>query len=155
MNPPTFAFDLTSYSWTTLAERPLQGNHHGVAVLRSPSGEDEIYLVGGFGGGSEGQMQVYNVTGDSWRIGAELGGHVDGSVNVVAIDNRIYACGGLKLSPIPNTAGVNPETCKRWVRAWEGEEERGRRGDMEEGAIESRLPPLKCHWCNALLLLQV
>ena len=112
INPPTFAFDLTSHSWTTLAERPLQGNHHGVAVLRSPSGEDEIYVVGGFGRGSKGQMQVYNVNNDSWRIGAELGGHVDGSVNVIAVDNRIYACGGLKLSPIPYTAGDNPRTCK-------------------------------------------
>ena len=57
----TFALDLASETgdWDTLANRPRHGNHHGIAAITSPiTGQTEIYLVGGFGGNSEGKVQV-------------------------------------------------------------------------------------------------
>ena len=49
----TYIFDTNSWSWSTGKSRPLPGNHHAVVV---PS-DQNMWVVGGFGGGSEGMVR--------------------------------------------------------------------------------------------------
>ena len=86
----TFAFNLTDHSWQVLAERPHQGFCHLAAVI-----DDELYLVGGFGGSSARALQVYDPAMDRWRTGPSYPGMGAGSFSGGLLGSELYVCGGL------------------------------------------------------------
>ena len=51
----TYAYTIATDTWVSnLAQRPLSGNHHAMV---SP-GDGTLWLVGGFGGGSQGKVRL-------------------------------------------------------------------------------------------------
>src|SRR6185503_4058505 len=89
-SPLTYAYDLQNRQWLSAkAARPFTGNHHAAEVL-----DGKLYLVGGLEGGSEGQVQIFDPSTNSWTLGAPMPWSA-GSLATAAIDGRIYAAGGI------------------------------------------------------------
>jgi N-acetylneuraminic acid mutarotase len=86
----TLAYDLATGGWTNaLAPRPHVGDHHSAETF-----EGRLYLIGGFHGGSEGRVQVYDPASDTWSVRASMP-WPGGSVSTCRIGARIYAAGGI------------------------------------------------------------
>ncbi|MCB0309966.1 MAG: IPT/TIG domain-containing protein [Bdellovibrionales bacterium] len=87
---PTFAFDTVSGIWdANLAARPFGGDHHAAEVYKN-----KLYLVGGFGGGSEGKVQIYDPALDNWNIGTDVPFSSGAGVSGI-IGEKIYYGGGV------------------------------------------------------------
>ncbi len=102
----TMAYDLKAGSWrSNLAQRPRLGNHHAAEVING-----KLYLFGGFGGGSEGQVQIYNPATNSWTLGTPAP-YATGSASTALINGKVYMVGGIVGSSTVTTAAVyNPAT---------------------------------------------
>eukprot|EP00040_Diaphanoeca_grandis_P010687 m.54763 g.54763 ORF g.54763 m.54763 type:complete len:1161 (-) comp21970_c0_seq1:84-3566(-) len=109
----TMSYDIIAGTWShrdALAKRPYAGDHHTISVVRNQADQPELYVLGGFNQDSEQTVQVYNIENDVWREEAPLPWDVHGSLSSVVINNKIYVCGGLKLS-FSVDAGENPSDC--------------------------------------------
>ncbi|MBA3883163.1 MAG: hypothetical protein H0X73_10710 [Chthoniobacterales bacterium] len=97
----TMAYDLTIGGWRAdLAQRPLVGDHHGAEVI-----DGKLYLFGGLGGGSAGQVQIYDPTTNSWTLGAAAP-YAAGSVSTALIGGKVYMAGGIVGNATVATAAV-------------------------------------------------
>lgn len=86
----TYAYDLLNRQWlANKATRPFPGNHHSAEVLSG-----KLYLIGGLEGGSEGKVQIYDPSSNSWSLGADMP-WAGGSVNSAVIGGKIYAASGI------------------------------------------------------------
>jgi hypothetical protein len=96
----TFAFDLLNRQWlANKATRPFVGHHHAAEVHGG-----KLYLIGGLTGGSEGIVQIYDPSSNTWTTGASMPWSA-GSVSTALIDGVIYAAGGIV------TAGYTVSNC--------------------------------------------
>jgi N-acetylneuraminic acid mutarotase len=88
----TLRFDLTRGDWRieTEAVRPAVGNHHAAEVVGH-----EWYLLGGFGGESEGMVQIFDARTRQWRLGPRMP-FAAGSSASALIDSVIYVAGGIE-----------------------------------------------------------
>ena len=85
----TFGLDVHQGVWSTgRAQRPFPGGSHGVEVIG-----ERVYLFGGVGGGSAGQVQIYDVTTDSWASGAPMPWGA-GACATAVVDGIVYVGGG-------------------------------------------------------------
>ena len=67
-NPSTAVYDLTTKTWTTVAQRAYTGNHHAAEVING-----KLYLFGGLGAaGGNAKLQIYDPATDTWSLGADL-----------------------------------------------------------------------------------
>jgi N-acetylneuraminic acid mutarotase len=104
-NAATYAFDLATETWQTVASRPHVGDHHAAEVING-----KLYLFGGLDGGSEGQVQIYNPSTNSWSMGAPAP-FATGSAATALINGLVYMAGGIAGSVTVNSAAVyNPAT---------------------------------------------
>ena len=111
-NSATLSYDLASGTWsstTALAQRPLVGNHHGAEVFNG-----KLYLIGGFGGGSEGKVQIYNPATNSWTTGANMP-FATGSPATALINGQIYVAGGIVNGATTNLAAKYNPTTNAWT----------------------------------------
>jgi N-acetylneuraminic acid mutarotase len=89
-NTATLAYNLSSGVWTSsLAARPSTGNHHAAEVFNG-----KLYLLGGLGSGSEGRVQIYDPTTDTWTIGSDMP-FAAGSSSSALIGGEIFVAGGI------------------------------------------------------------
>ena len=106
----TLAYDLVTRTWTNaLAPRPFVGHHHSAEAF-----EGRLYLIGGLHGGSEGQVQIYDVASDTWSLGAPMPWPA-GSVSTCRIGARIYAAGGIVGSTTVDTCAVYNVLTNQWA----------------------------------------
>ncbi len=86
----TFRLDIANGTWnTTLAPRPYPGNHHACEVWNG-----RLYLFGGFFGGSEGRVQIYDPATNTWSLGAPMPWS-GGSCVSGRIGTQVYVGGGI------------------------------------------------------------
>jgi N-acetylneuraminic acid mutarotase len=105
----TQRYDFATRQWSTVAQRPIHGDHHAAEVLNG-----KLYLIGGlteYRGLTEpaGRVQVYNPATNSWSFAADLPWK-GGSVSTVVIGGRIYAAGGIVNSKPGQHAGTGSTT---------------------------------------------
>lgn len=105
----TMAYNLKTGGWRSdLAPRPRQGDHHAATVVNG-----KLYLVGGLGGGSAGQVQIYDPSGNNWTLGAPAP-YAGGSVSIGLLAGKIYIAGGIVGSTTVNTAAVYDPATNTW-----------------------------------------
>jgi len=102
----TYGYDLLNDAWVdNLALRPFPGNHHALERFGG-----KLYLFGGLGGGSEGQVQIYDPSTDMWSVGAPMP-WAGGSCSSAEIDGLIYVSGGIvSSSTVTNLSVYDPQT---------------------------------------------
>src|SRR6185503_10013977 len=103
----TYAYDLLNRQWlANKATRPFIGHHHSAEVVGG-----KLYLVGGLAGGSEGQLQIYDLATNSWSIGTPMPWSA-GSLCTATIGGLIYAAGGITTGgfTVGNCAVYDPAT---------------------------------------------
>ena len=105
----TFAFDMATETWQTMAVRPLVGNHHAAEVI-----DGKLYLFGGLGAGSEGTVQIFDPLTNSWSIGASAP-FATGSASTALIKGLVYMAGGISGALTLNQAAVYNPATNRWV----------------------------------------
>ena len=91
-DPGTLMYDLLTDTWSSpvlLSTRPLNGHHHAAEVING-----KLYLIGGLGHGSDGQIQIYDPVLDSWTTGAAAPFAAGSSASAV-IGGQIYFAGGI------------------------------------------------------------
>eukprot|EP00048_Salpingoeca_helianthica_P012490 m.182472 g.182472 ORF g.182472 m.182472 type:complete len:430 (-) comp15381_c0_seq1:342-1631(-) len=95
-----------SSSWDcySAATRPNVGNHHSAVT----PGDGTFWLVGGLNGGSEGKIQIYKPSTNSWST-MTMSGSNGGSVNTVFANNNLYVCGGFNLG-----GGTTIKSCTQY-----------------------------------------
>ncbi|HED65871.1 MAG TPA: hypothetical protein ENJ09_09995 [Planctomycetes bacterium] len=100
----TYRYDLLNKVWMGAGSpRPYPGDHHSAEVVGG-----RLYLIGGLGAGSEGKVQIYDPTNDTWSTGAPMP-WAGGSVNTCVIGGKIYAAGGIVGSnTVPDAAVYDP-----------------------------------------------
>lgn len=104
-NSGTLAYNIATEQWSTVATRPFAGNHHAAEVI-----DGKLYLFGGFGGTSEGKVQIYNPATNSWSTGAAIP-FATGSAATSLINGKVYLAGGIVGGATVNLASVyNPKT---------------------------------------------
>jgi len=107
-DPSTLVFHMLEANepgsgWHAHAPRPFPGGAHAAEVVG-----DKLFLIGGFGAGSEGRVQIYDPDDDTWSLGAPLP-WAGGAVNTAAIGGLIYATGGVAGGgTVDNLAVYNP-----------------------------------------------
>jgi N-acetylneuraminic acid mutarotase len=103
-NSTTFAYDVQNRQWlANKATRPFTGHHHAAEVVGG-----KLYLIGGLGGGSEGRVQIYDPSSNSWSSGADMPWS-GGSVSTAVIGGKIYAAGGIvNIATVANCAVYDP-----------------------------------------------
>ncbi len=103
-NPDTFAYDLSTKTWSTSrAQRPFLGDHHSAEVIGH-----RVYLLGGLEA-SEGRLQIYDPLLDQWTLGAPIP-FATGSASTAVIDGKIYVAGGfVNNSTVTDAAVYDPE----------------------------------------------
>lgn len=105
----TLAYDTSTGTWTSsLATRPHVGNHHAAEVFGG-----KLYLFGGFGGGSEGKVQIYNPATNQWSEGAPMP-FAAGSSSTAVIGNQIYVAGGIVGSSTTTQAARYTPATNTW-----------------------------------------
>jgi N-acetylneuraminic acid mutarotase len=107
----TLAWNLRSGRWDpvgTWSARPNPGDHQSAEVW-----DDQLVLVGGFGWESEGQVQVFDPSGNRWRTGPPLPTRV-GSVATAVINGRLYAAGGIAHDTTTGAAWVLDSLGGNW-----------------------------------------
>ncbi len=105
----TMAYNLKTASWRNdLTVRPIQGDHHASTVVNR-----KFYLIGGLGGGSPGQVQIYDPATNSWRVGSRAPFN-GGSVAIAALAGKIYISGGIVGSTTVNSAAVYDPATDAW-----------------------------------------
>jgi N-acetylneuraminic acid mutarotase len=105
-SPETLSYDIASNTWRSdLAARPFVGDHHAAEVIGG-----KLYLFGGLGDGSDGQVQIYDPGTDSWSLGASMP-YAGGSCSTGMIDGLVYIAGGIVAnSTVTDAAVYNPQT---------------------------------------------
>jgi N-acetylneuraminic acid mutarotase len=107
-HPGTLVYDLSTNIWspsTTLAMRPLLGDHHAAEVVNG-----KLYLFGGLGGGSDGKVQIYDPLSNNWTMGADMP-FAAGSSSSAVINGQVYVAGGIVGASTTNQlARYNPVT---------------------------------------------
>lgn len=100
----TFAFDVQNRQWlSNKATRPYTGHHHAAEVY-----DGKLYLIGGLDGGSEGRVQIYDPSTNSWTTGTDMPWSA-GSVSTARIGDKIYVAGGIVgTSTVANCAAYDP-----------------------------------------------
>ena len=89
-NPSTAVYDLTTKTWTTVAQRPYTGNHHAAEVING-----KLYLFGGLGAaGGNAKLQIYDPATNQWSLGADLPFGA-GSGSTALITGKVYLAGGI------------------------------------------------------------
>lgn len=105
----TMAYNLNTGVWRSgLAPRPLQGDHHAAAVVNG-----KLYLIGGLGGGSAGQVQIYDPSSNSWSLGSPAP-YAGGSVSIGLIAGKIYIAGGIVGNTTVNAAAIYDPATDTW-----------------------------------------
>jgi N-acetylneuraminic acid mutarotase len=69
----------------------------------------KLYLLGGFGGGSEGRVQIYNPATNTWSLGANMPFAAGSSASAV-INGEIFVAGGIINDTTNLAAAYNPAT---------------------------------------------
>jgi len=103
----TLAYDTATETWTSsgLATRPFPGNHHAAEVV-----DGKLYLFGGLGGGSGGEVQIYDPATNHWSVGAPMPFDA-GSSSSAVIGGQVYVAGGIVgSSTTTQAARYNPAT---------------------------------------------
>jgi N-acetylneuraminic acid mutarotase len=104
----TLSYDFAAGAWsspTALAQRPHKGDHHAAEVVNG-----KLYLFGGMGGGSEGQVQIYDPATNRWSAGADMPFAAGSSASAV-IRGKVYVAGGIVgSSTTARTACYDPAT---------------------------------------------
>jgi N-acetylneuraminic acid mutarotase len=109
-NSGTFAFNMATETWQTVATRPNVGNHHAAEVING-----KLYLFGGLGGSSAGKVQIYNPATNSWSQGATAP-FASGSASTALINGLVYMAGGIAGNNTftTNQAAVYNPTTNTW-----------------------------------------
>jgi N-acetylneuraminic acid mutarotase/glucose/arabinose dehydrogenase len=109
-SPATFAYDLTTETWTSsgLAERPFPGTHHAAEVV-----EGKLYLFGGIGAESAGKVQIYDPVANTWTEGAPMP-FAAGSSSSAVIGNQVYVAGGIVGSSTTTEAARYTPATNTW-----------------------------------------
>lgn len=104
-----YALNLTTNTWTTLAPRPLVGNHHTMEVI-----DDKLFVLGALGPGAN-RVQIYNVRTNTWTFGPNMTWAVDGSGVSATINGIIYFCGGILGGSTITTCGRLDPVALKWT----------------------------------------
>lgn len=107
----TIAYDLGSGQWTDgngLATRPFAGGHHAAEVI-----DGKLYLFGGLGAGSEGKVQVYDPSINTWTLGADIP-FATGSAATALIGGKVYLAGGIVGGTTTTQAAVYDPATDVW-----------------------------------------
>ena len=91
------------------AVRPFPGSHHAAEVI-----DGKLVLVGGLGGGSEGKVQIYDPTANTWSTGADMP-WAGGSVSSCSIGGLIYVSGGIVGAVTVNNCAVYDPVADTWT----------------------------------------
>lgn len=110
-NNGTFVYDPTLGEWTTNYRpvRPYVGHHHAAEVIGS-----RLYLFGGIGGGSEGKVQFFDLTTNTWGTGTSMPFAAASSSSAV-INGLVYVAGGIVGNTTTNRVAVYNPTTNRWT----------------------------------------
>jgi N-acetylneuraminic acid mutarotase len=100
--------------------RPYLGRYHAAEVVNG-----KLDLIGGFGGGSEGRVQIYDRAANTWATGADLPWRA-GALGTAVISGKIYATGGL-------TTGSTASNCAQYDPA------------MDEWTTKASMPQGRSH----------
>jgi N-acetylneuraminic acid mutarotase len=86
----TAIYNLETGSWLANgAARPFPGSDHAAEVFGG-----KLYLLGGLGAGSEGNVQIYDPALNTWSLGAPMP-WAGGAVASAKIQGKLYAAGGI------------------------------------------------------------
>ncbi len=90
-NDDTRVYDIAADSWSVITspDRPFPGDHHAAEVI-----DGKLYLFGGYGGGAEGKVQIYDPVLNTWSLGADMPWNGFSSATAV-IDGLVYVAGGV------------------------------------------------------------
>lgn len=108
----TLAYDITQGTWssaTALARRPFPGSHHAAEVVNG-----KLYLFGGFGGSSEGRVQIYDPAANRWSVGASMP-FMAGSASSATIGGKVYVAGGIVGGATTNRAARYDPATNAWA----------------------------------------
>lgn len=98
----TFRLNLKTNVWdSSLAERPFPGNHHSGEVING-----KWYVFGGFKGGSEGTVQIYDFALDKWTVDSQPMPWAGGSVNSAVVNGKVIVSGGIVGRVTVPTCGI-------------------------------------------------
>ncbi len=106
----TMRYDLAQGAWHVLSAsaRPASGSHHAAEVVNGL-----LFLLGGFGGGSEGLVQILNPRQGVWRLGPRMPFNAGSSASA-HIDGKIYVAGGIVDSSTTAAAAVLDLSSMTW-----------------------------------------
>jgi N-acetylneuraminic acid mutarotase len=105
----TLAFDPVTHTWlSNLPPRPFPGNHHAAEVING-----KLYLFGGFGFGSEGKVQIFDPSTDTWTLGASIP-FATGSASTALINGKVYLAGGIVGGHTVDSAAVYDPVTNSW-----------------------------------------
>lgn len=107
-NNATLKYDFSADTWNTQSVRPFVGNHHAAEVVN-----DKLYLIGGLGGGSEGQVQIYDPSLNTWSTAAPAP-FASGSAATAVIGGKIYYAGGIVGSATVNSVAAYDLATNTW-----------------------------------------
>ena len=106
----TLRYDVLARQWLANGPtRPYPGHHHSSEVVNG-----KLYLIGGLGGASEGVVQIFDPTANTWSLGSSMP-WAGGSVSTVVIDDKIYAAGGIVGSWTANDTAVFDPASDAWT----------------------------------------
>lgn len=108
----TLAYQLPSGTWEapgSRAQRPFPGHHHAAEVV-----DGKLYLFGGLGNGSDGQVQIYDPTTDTWQTGIAAP-FPSGSASSALIGGLVYYAGGIIGSVTTDQAAVYDPMADTWT----------------------------------------
>ncbi len=107
-NSNTYEYDIATDVWSTKAMRPNAGNHHAAVV-----NNNKLYLFGGLGSSSEGKVQIYDPSSNSWSLGTSMPWNA-GSCNAAFINGLVYVCGGIIGSITVDTVAAYDPVANTW-----------------------------------------
>lgn len=108
--PATLRFDMETRTWLSpAAQRPYVGDHHAMEIVGG-----KLYLIGGFQGGSEGRVQIYDPVTDTWAEGTPMS-WAGGSVMSAVIGGKIYVAGGIVNTWTVNNTAVYDPALDTWT----------------------------------------
>lgn len=107
----TLRLDLATGRWTRYeaVARLAVGHHHAAEVL-----DGRLWLFGGLGGRSEGQVQIYDPGLRAWRLGPPMPFRAGSSASAV-IDGRFFVAGGIVGDATTGAAAMLDPITMKWT----------------------------------------
>lgn len=98
----TLRYDIASGQWDMLTSgsRPAVGDHHAAEVV-----DGKLLLFGGFGGFSEGQLQIFEPKNGSWSLGPRMPFAAGASASA-RIGDQVFVAGGIVENTTVSKAAV-------------------------------------------------